>query len=553
MKALLDAGLLHGDCLTVTGRTMAENLADIGPQDPDGAIIRAMDDPIHRTGGLTILRGSLSPEGAVVKSAGFDAEVFDGTARVFDGEAGAMEAVTQGTLKPGDVVVIRYEGPRGGPGMREMLAVTGAIKGAGLGKDVLLLTDGRFSGGTTGLCVGHIAPEAADGGPIAFVRDGDRIVLDLAARTLDLHVDTEELARRREGWAPPAPRYTRGVLAKYAKLVGSAAGAPSAGEATREGDLRPGRLLQPAGAADLAEVERTRRRTPLVGLLCLALLGATWLLPAGAHRLAADGVVVLAALSTAAVLARVGRDVPSRGWSLIARALVLGVVVAGAAELVGPAPGAVDPPRTAASVLPHLLGAVAVLVLLGRARLRAGGARLLVESALFWTAAFVLAQLLVVGPVLRRVPLDAAARAGLEASCLAATVLLAAGLTFLTAAGPGRRPTAGTTLAGLAAVTVADCLAVLGSTGGFGLLGLGSRALFVAGLVLLTLAAAHDPGPGADGRPAGDGGWSPASPWPASCCRTRSWSWPPSSCWPRRCSWPRPPRPRWWPSRSGWR
>ncbi|SCX52792.1 dihydroxy-acid dehydratase [Klenkia marina] len=224
MKALLDAGLLHGDCLTVTGRTMAENLAHIGPQDPDGAIIRAMDDPIHPTGGLTILRGSLSPEGAVVKSAGFDAEVFDGTARVFDGEAGAMDAVTEGTLRPGDVVVIRYEGPRGGPGMREMLAVTGAIKGAGLGKDVLLLTDGRFSGGTTGLCVGHIAPEATDGGPIAFVRDGDRIVLDLAARTLDLHVDAAELARRREGWAPPAPRYTRGVLAKYAKLVGSAAG-----------------------------------------------------------------------------------------------------------------------------------------------------------------------------------------------------------------------------------------------------------------------------------------------------------------------------------------
>ena len=224
MKALLDAGLLHGDCLTVTGRTMAENLAHIAPQDPDGAIIRAMDDPIHPTGGLTILRGSLSPEGAVVKSAGFDAEVFDGTARVFDGEAGAMDAVTEGTLRPGDVVVIRYEGPRGGPGMREMLAVTGAIKGAGLGKDVLLLTDGRFSGGTTGLCVGHMAPEAADGGPIAFVRDGDRIVLDLAARTLDLHVDADELARRREGWAPPAPRYTRGVLAKYAKLVGSAAG-----------------------------------------------------------------------------------------------------------------------------------------------------------------------------------------------------------------------------------------------------------------------------------------------------------------------------------------
>ncbi len=223
MKALLDAGLLHGDCLTVTGKTMAENLAHISPPDPDGAIIHAMADPIHKTGGLTVLRGSLSPDGAVVKSAGFDTEVFDGTARVFDGEAGAMQAVTEGTLTAGDVVVIRYEGPRGGPGMREMLAVTGAIKGAGLGKDVLLLTDGRFSGGTTGLCVGHIAPEATDGGPIAFVQDGDRIVLDLAARTLDLHVDAEELARRREGWAPPAPRYTRGVLGKYAKLVGSAA------------------------------------------------------------------------------------------------------------------------------------------------------------------------------------------------------------------------------------------------------------------------------------------------------------------------------------------
>jgi diguanylate cyclase (GGDEF)-like protein len=242
-----------------------------------------------------------------------------------------------------------------------------------------------------------------------------------------------------------------------------------------------------------------------VGLLCLALLGATWLLPPGAHRLAADGVVVLAALSTAAVLARVGRDAPSRGWLLVSRALVLGVVVAAAAELVGPAPGAVDPPRTAASVLPHLLGAVAVLVVLGRDRLRAGGARLLVESALFWTAAFVLAQLLVVGPVLRRVPLDAAARAGLEASCLAATVLLAAGLVFLTAAGPARRTAAGTTLAGLAAVTVADCLGVLGSTGGFGLLGLASRALFVAGLVLLALAAAADPGTATDGRPGGDG------------------------------------------------
>jgi dihydroxy-acid dehydratase len=223
MRALLDAGLLHGDALTVTGRTMAENLAEIAPPDPDGAIIHAMNNPIHKTGGLSVLRGSLAPEGAVVKSAGFDAETFEGTARVFDGEQGAMDAVTAGTLEPGDVVVIRYEGPRGGPGMREMLAVTGAIKGAGLGKDVLLLTDGRFSGGTTGLCIGHVAPEATDGGPIAFVRDGDPIRLDLAARTLDLLVDEDELARRREGWEPLPPRYTTGVLGKYAKLVGSAA------------------------------------------------------------------------------------------------------------------------------------------------------------------------------------------------------------------------------------------------------------------------------------------------------------------------------------------
>ena len=222
LRALLDAGLLHGDVLTVTGKTMAENLAEIAPPDVDGTIVHAMDNPIHRTGGLTILRGSLSPDGAVVKSAGFDTDVFEGTARVFDGEQGAMDAVTDGTLQPGDVVVIRYEGPKGGPGMREMLAVTGAIKGAGLGKDVLLLTDGRFSGGTTGLCIGHVAPEAADGGPIALVRDGDRIRLDLAARTLDLLVDEAELADRRKDWVPLPPRYTTGVLGKYAKLVGSA-------------------------------------------------------------------------------------------------------------------------------------------------------------------------------------------------------------------------------------------------------------------------------------------------------------------------------------------
>ena len=223
MKALLDAGLLHGDVMTVTGKTMAENLAHIAPPDPDGKVLRALDNPIHPTGGITILRGSLAPEGAVVKTAGFDSSVFEGTARVFDGERAAMDALEDGTIAPGDVVVIRYEGPKGGPGMREMLAITGAIKGAGLGKDVLLLTDGRFSGGTTGLCVGHVAPEAVDAGPIAFVADGDRIRLDVANATLDVLVDPAEFEARREGFTPPAPRYTTGVLAKYRKLVGSAA------------------------------------------------------------------------------------------------------------------------------------------------------------------------------------------------------------------------------------------------------------------------------------------------------------------------------------------
>ncbi len=222
MKALLDAGLLHGDCLTVTGRTVAENLAEVDPPDPDGTILRSLAHPIHRTGGITILRGSLAPDGAVVKSAGFDSDVFEGTARVFERERAALDALEDGTIAAGDVVVIRYEGPKGGPGMREMLAITGAIKGAGLGKDVLLVTDGRFSGGTTGLCVGHIAPEAADGGQIAFVRDGDRIRLDVAHATLDLLVPDDELAARRDGWEPLPPRFTRGVLGKYQKLVGSA-------------------------------------------------------------------------------------------------------------------------------------------------------------------------------------------------------------------------------------------------------------------------------------------------------------------------------------------
>ncbi|MCB0923283.1 MAG: dihydroxy-acid dehydratase [Mycobacterium sp.] len=224
MKALLDAGLLNGDVLTVTGRTMAENLAHISPPDPDGKVLRALTNPIHPTGGITILHGSLAPDGAVVKSAGFDSSVFEGTARVFDGERAAMDALADGTITAGDVVVIRYEGPKGGPGMREMLAITGAIKGAGLGKDVLLLTDGRFSGGTTGLCVGHIAPEAVDAGPIAFLRDGDRIRLDVASQTLDVLVDADEFASRAVGFTPPPPRYTTGVLAKYRRLVGSAAG-----------------------------------------------------------------------------------------------------------------------------------------------------------------------------------------------------------------------------------------------------------------------------------------------------------------------------------------
>src|SRR6478609_3462428 len=223
MKAMLDEGLLHGDALTVTGKTLAENLRDLDPDPVDGNVIHRFDDPIHETGGITILHGSIAPEGAVVKSAGFDGNVFEGPARVFERERAAMDALEAGRIAAGDVVVIRYEGPKGGPGMREMLAITAAIKGAGLGKDVLLLTDGRFSGGTTGLCIGHIAPEAVDAGPIAFVRDGDLIRVDIAARTLDLLVDEAELDSRRSGWEPLPPRYTRGVLAKYSRLVRAAA------------------------------------------------------------------------------------------------------------------------------------------------------------------------------------------------------------------------------------------------------------------------------------------------------------------------------------------
>jgi dihydroxy-acid dehydratase len=223
MKALLDAGLIHGDALTVTGKTVAENLKDINPPDPDGKIIHAVNNPIHKTGGLVILKGSLAPEGAVIKAASIESPIFEGTAKVFDDEKFAMDAVTSGKIVKGDVVVIRYEGPKGGPGMREMLAVTAAIKGAGLGKDVMLITDGRFSGATAGFCIGHVAPEATDGGPIALAKTGDKIRLDLEGRRLDLLVDDAELDKRSASWKPAAPRYTSGVLGKYAKLVGTSA------------------------------------------------------------------------------------------------------------------------------------------------------------------------------------------------------------------------------------------------------------------------------------------------------------------------------------------
>ena len=219
MKELLDAGLLHGDCMTVTGKTVAENLAVPGIPAPDGEVIHVMSNPIHAQGGIAVLHGSMAPKGAVVKVAGLDNLKFDGTARVFDGEDLAMEAILAGKINAGDIVVIRYEGPKGGPGMREMLAVTGAMKGAGRGGDCALITDGRFSGGTHGFCVGHVAPEAVDGGPIAFVRDGDRIVIDAEAHTIDLMVDAAELEARKADWKLPEPRYTSGFLAKYARLA----------------------------------------------------------------------------------------------------------------------------------------------------------------------------------------------------------------------------------------------------------------------------------------------------------------------------------------------
>jgi dihydroxy-acid dehydratase len=222
MRHLLEAGLLHGECLTVTGRTVAENLAALDPPEPDGDVIHRLDAPIHAIGGIAVLTGSLAPKGAVVKVAGITFDRFEGIARVFDGEDGAMAAILAGSIEPGTVVVIRYEGPKGGPGMREMLAVTGAMKGAGRGADCALVTDGRFSGGTHGFCVGHVAPEAVDGGPIAFVRDGDRIVIDVNTKSIDLLVPDAEVARRRAEWKLPEPRYTSGVLAKYARLASGA-------------------------------------------------------------------------------------------------------------------------------------------------------------------------------------------------------------------------------------------------------------------------------------------------------------------------------------------
>ena len=222
LRALLDAGLLHGDCLTVTGKTMAENLKDIAPPDPDGEILKAVKNPLSVGGGITILGGSLAPDGAVCKTAGIGVDLFEGPAKVFEREQAAMDALENGSIVAGDVVVIRYEGPKGGPGMREMLMITGAIKGAGLGKSVLLLTDGRFSGGTTGLCVGHVAPEAVDGGPIAFIKNGDRIRIDVTNRKLDVLVDETEMAKRKKDFKPLPHKYKHGVLAKYTKLVGSA-------------------------------------------------------------------------------------------------------------------------------------------------------------------------------------------------------------------------------------------------------------------------------------------------------------------------------------------
>lgn len=222
LKSLLDAGLLHGDCLTVTGKTHTENLKDVQVPGREQDVIRPVSDPIRPTGGLKLLKGNFAPEGCVIKVAGVKNLKHRGPVRVFDGEESCMQAVQSQQIKKGDVVVIRYEGPKGGPGMREMLAVTAAIYGQGLGHDVCLITDGRFSGGTRGLCIGHVGPEAQVGGPIALVKNGDIINVDAEAGTITLEVSEGELSRRRSTWTAPQPRYTRGVLAKYARLVGPA-------------------------------------------------------------------------------------------------------------------------------------------------------------------------------------------------------------------------------------------------------------------------------------------------------------------------------------------
>jgi len=222
MKVLLKAGLLHGDCITITGKTVAENLAEVPDLSPDQEVIREVGNPMYEQGHLAILRGNLSPEGCVAKITGLKNPVITGPARVFDDEQSALAAIMAGKIQAGDVMVLRYLGPKGGPGMPEMLAPTGALIGQGLGESVGLITDGRFSGGTWGMVVGHVAPEAYEGGTIALVHEGDSITIDAHKLQLELHVDAAELARRKAAWVKPAPRYTRGVLAKFARNASSA-------------------------------------------------------------------------------------------------------------------------------------------------------------------------------------------------------------------------------------------------------------------------------------------------------------------------------------------
>jgi dihydroxy-acid dehydratase len=222
MKTLLDAGLLHGDCLTVTGKTIKQNPAVVKPYPAGQEIVRPLSDPIKKDGHLVVLYGNLAPKGAVAKITGKEGMRFTGKARVFNSEEDALKSILDGTVKKGDVIVIRYEGPKGGPGMREMLAPTSAVMGKGLGKDVALITDGRFSGGSHGFVVGHITPEAQVGGPLAIVKNGDPITIDADKRTLDLGIPKTEIQKRLKAWKAPKPRYVRGVLAKYTHLVNSA-------------------------------------------------------------------------------------------------------------------------------------------------------------------------------------------------------------------------------------------------------------------------------------------------------------------------------------------